>query len=285
MMFIKNSLARKALELRQESNNDQKHVVGKHYKGKLPNKQGWEKLRDQFKSVNGCIFSNGNLGKVAELIEEHTLSSNGYNGLVAEIDVIVPAGPTNIDIKMTNFFQKQNIPTKVQNKKITIEKDVTLLAPGDIVNGTHLKIIELLEMTPFKFKVQIKGVWDKGNIFGREVVYAKDEKTLEAFSKGVNHLTALALQTGLPVESSVQHSVTRLLKGLANMAFKSEADVKEVNDLVAFLKDPSKLTAQAVVVVSGGAKQEAKKEEKKAEEEVADVDLGGGLFGGDDEEW
>lgn len=77
MMFIKNSLARKALELRMESNADKDHVVGKHYKGKIVEKKGWEKLRDEFKFVNGCIFSNGNLGTVAQLIEDHTLSSNG----------------------------------------------------------------------------------------------------------------------------------------------------------------------------------------------------------------
>jgi len=79
-------------------------------------------LSDNFKEVNGCIFANGNLSKVAELIDKHVLKSNGYNGYVSDIDVLVPAGPTSIDIKMTNFFQKQNIPTKVENKKIKIEK-------------------------------------------------------------------------------------------------------------------------------------------------------------------
>jgi len=124
-------------------------------------------LSDNFKEVNGCIFANGNLSKVAELIDKHVLKSNGYNGYVSDIDVIVPAGPTSIDIKMTNFFQKQNIPTKVENKKIKIEKEVTLIQVGELVNGTHLKIIELLELCPFKFKIQIKKLWDKGNLFGK----------------------------------------------------------------------------------------------------------------------
>lgn len=127
-------------------------------------------LSDNFKEVNGCIFANGNLSKVAELIDKHVLKSNGYNGYVSDIDVLVPAGPTSIDIKMTNFFQKQNIPTKVENKKIKIEKEVTLIQTGELVNGTHLKIIELLELCPFKFKIQIKKLWDKGNLFGKEVV-------------------------------------------------------------------------------------------------------------------
>lgn len=127
-------------------------------------------LSDNFKEVNGCIFANGNLSKVAELIDKHVLKSNGYNGYVSDIDVVVPAGPTSIDIKMTNFFQKQNIPTKVENKKIKIEKEVILIQTGELVNGTHLKIIELLELCPFKFKIQIKKLWDKGNLFGKEVV-------------------------------------------------------------------------------------------------------------------
>jgi len=77
--------------------------------------------------------------------------------------------------------------------------------------------------------------------------------------------------------------MTRLFKGLAGIAFHAEVDVKEVNELVSYLKDPSKLTATAVVAT--GAVKETKQEEKKVEEEVADVDLGGGLFGGDDEDW
>jgi len=127
-------------------------------------------LSDNFKEVNGCIFANGNLSKVAELIDKHVLKSNGYNGYVSDIDVVVPAGPTSIDIKMTNFFQKQNIPTKVANKKIKIEKEVILIQTGELVNGTHLKIIELLELCPFKFKIQIKKLWDKGNLFGKDDV-------------------------------------------------------------------------------------------------------------------
>lgn len=199
----------------------------------------------------------------------------------------VPAGPTSIDIKMTNFFQKQNIPTKVENKKIKIEKEVVLVAIGEPVNGTHLKIIELLELCPFRFKVQIKKLWDNGNLFGKEVVYANDEDTLKTFNTGVNHLNALALQTGIPTLGSVQHSVTRVVKGLANVSLTGGLDnVAELANLVGFLKDPSKLLAMASAVVakpSGGAVAEVKEEKK--EEVVEDVNLGGGLFGDDEEDW
>jgi ribosomal protein L10 len=171
LFYIKNSLARKALEMRETDWNKPESILYPLYK-EIGHKdiKGLDKLKESFREINGCIFANGNLSKVAELIDRHTLASNGYSGYISEIVVKVPAGPTNIDIKMTNFFQKQNIPTKVENKKIKIEKEVILVNVGEPVNGTHLKIIELLELCPFSFKVQIKKLWDRGNLFGKEVV-------------------------------------------------------------------------------------------------------------------
>lgn len=198
---------------------------------------------------------------------------------------MVPAGPTSIDIKMTNFFQKQNIPTKVENKKIKIEKEVVLINIGDPVNGTHLKIIELLELCPFKFKVQIKKLWDKGSLFGREVVYANDEDTIAKMTTGINNLSALALATGFTTQGSVQHLVSRVAKGLANVAFTTEVSVEALADLIGFIKDPSKMaSAGSSGPVASVAKVVAKVEKKK-EEVVEEVNLGGGLFGDDEEDW
>lgn len=77
IMFMKNSLARKALDLRANEWQGEKSPIADMYEGGRPEKPGWEKLSDMFKRVDGCIFANGNLGQVAELIEEHTLASNG----------------------------------------------------------------------------------------------------------------------------------------------------------------------------------------------------------------
>jgi len=76
-MFIKNSLARKALDMRANEKDYQESVVHELYKDGQIVKVGWEKLSENFRTINGCIFANGNLAEVADLIEEHTLASNG----------------------------------------------------------------------------------------------------------------------------------------------------------------------------------------------------------------
>jgi len=94
-------------------------------------------------------------------------------------------------------------------------------------------------------------------------------------------MNALALMTGLPTEGSVGHSITSQVKILAAMAFTADTSCFEVEELIAFLKDPSSFKGAAVV--STGTKVE-KKVEEKVEEEV-EVNLGGGLFGDDDDDW
>lgn len=93
---------------------------------------------------------------------------------------------------------------------------------------------------------------------------------------GINNISALALQTGFTTQSSMQHLVSRVSKGLAGVAFSTNTDVKELASLVGFLKDPSKMLAS--VSSAGPAKVEAKVEkvEEKKEEVVEDVNLGGG---------
>lgn len=78
LFYIKNSLARKALDMRENDWNDQESPVYSLYQeiGRKDIK-GLDKLKDNFREINGCIFANGNLSKVAELIDSHTLASNG----------------------------------------------------------------------------------------------------------------------------------------------------------------------------------------------------------------
>lgn len=53
----------------------------------------------------GFIFTNGDLGKVRDVIEEHRVPAPARVGSLAPIDVKVPPGPTGCDPGQTSFFQ------------------------------------------------------------------------------------------------------------------------------------------------------------------------------------
>jgi len=101
-------------------------------------------------------------------------------------------------------------------------------------------------------------------------------------------MNGLALATGFAHEGSIAHSITRAVKALASISFSSGVEAHELESLVGFLRDPSKFATlgNANTAHTGAtAKKEEKIEAKVEEVVVEDVDLGGGLFGGGDEDW
>lgn len=53
----------------------------------------------------GFIFTNGELGAIRDVIEEHRVPAPARVGSVAPTDVKVPPGPTGCDPGQTSFFQ------------------------------------------------------------------------------------------------------------------------------------------------------------------------------------
>lgn len=53
----------------------------------------------------GFIFTNGELGDIRDVIEDHRVPAPARVGSLAPIDVMVPPGPTGCDPGQTSFFQ------------------------------------------------------------------------------------------------------------------------------------------------------------------------------------
>jgi len=101
----------------------------------------------------------------------------------------------------------------------------------------------------------------------------------------MTNLNALALYTGITTESSISHVVSSSIKNLASLSFAANTEVKELDTLISFLKDPSKLLSMAqTTTVKTEEKQEEKKPVVEEEEVQEDIQLGGGLFD-DDDDW
>lgn len=52
----------------------------------------------------GLIFSEGDLGEIKAIIDTQVREAPAKVGTLAPIDVTVPAGPTGMDPKQTQFF-------------------------------------------------------------------------------------------------------------------------------------------------------------------------------------
>jgi len=93
-------------------------------------------LMDQIQGNIGFVFTNGDISKVRDVIEENKVPAPARVGAMAPIDVFVPPGPTGCDPGQTAWFQALQIPTKITRGQIEITAQVKVVTQGTKVGDS-----------------------------------------------------------------------------------------------------------------------------------------------------
>ncbi|KAK8827755.1 hypothetical protein WA577_007302 [Blastocystis sp. JDR] len=247
-----------------------------------------EKLIDMVHGNIGLVFVNGDMSAVRETILSNRVPAPARVGVVAHVDVIVPAGPTGCDPGQTSFFQALNIATKINKSQIEIINPVPLILKGQKVLPGQAALLDKLNIRPFSYGMAIKHVYDDGAIYDPVVLDLKESDILAKFFSGVNKVAALSLAIGYPTLASLPHSINNAFRKLVAIVIAEGMNYsfEKAEPFKAFLADPSAFAVAAAPAAADAAAPAAEEKKEEEEEEEEDVDMsGGGLFGGDDDDW
>jgi len=256
-------------------------MMRKAIKGHLENNPALEKLMSHIRGNVGFVFTNGDLSEVREKILENKVRAPARAGAVAPGDVIIPAQNTGLGPEKTSFFQALSIATKIAKGTIEIISDVHILKSGERVGPSEATLLNMLNISPFNYGLQVQMVYDSGSLFEPRILDIKPEDLRARFMAGVRNVAAVSLEIGYPTVASAPHSIINGFKNLLAVAAVTEITFKEAETVKEFLKDPSKFAALAAVAAPAASPSKDKKEEKKKEEsedEDEDGDMGFGLF-------
>ncbi|GBG32197.1 60S acidic ribosomal protein P0 [Hondaea fermentalgiana] len=232
----------------------------------------------------GFIFTNDDVSKIREVIDNNRVPAMAKAGQTAEVDVVVPPGPTGCDPGQTAWFQALNVPTKISRGQIEIVNELKLVSKGEVVGGSEAALLQRLDIRPFTYGFVLQSVYDKGNIFDAKVLDITEADLQAKFINAVRRMASISLQVGYPTLASLPHSVgngVRTLIAVSAAAGYSFEQMEEWDKLLNM--DPEELAklaaASAAAGGAGAGAGEAAAEEEAEEEE--EVDVGGGdLFGG-----
>jgi len=244
----------------------------------------------------GMVFTNGDLADVRTKLTELKIQAAAKAGSVAPIEVIVPAGNTNMEPTKTSFFQALSIPTKINRGTIEIISDIHLLTVGQKVSLSQAALLQMLGIKPFQYGLKVITVYDNGAVYPAAVLDLTDDDILKKFFRGVSNVAALSLQIGYPTVVSVPHSVSNAYKNLLAISVATDYTFPGSEKIKQLLSDPAafaaaQLAAQptapsaATPEASGGAKPHVADKKPVADEPSEEVDEDmGGLFGAGEEE-
>lgn len=274
MQQIRAALRNKAVVLMGKNT-----MMRKSIRGHLDKNPALEKLLPHIVGNVGLVFTKGDLGDVRTLLLENKVKAPARAGAIAPCPVVVPKQATVLGPEKTSFFQALQITTKITKGCIEILNDVNLISLGDKVGQSEATLLNMLNISPFSYGLQIQRVYDSGSVFEPLILDINDDDLRQRFMSGIRNVAAVSLVIGYPTAASAPHSIVNGFKKLLAIAVETDIDFEEANQTKEYLKDPSKFAvATSAAPAAGGGAAPAKKEEVKEESEESDDDMGFGLF-------
>lgn len=185
----------------------------------------------------------------------------------------------------TSFFQALGVPTKIARGTIEIVNEVHLVKAGTKVGPSEATLLNMLNISPFTYGLNVVTVYDKGAVFDPSVLEITDEVMMGWFMNGVQTIACLSLALHHPTIAAVPHLLINNYKNLVAISLASDYCIEQVKELKELLDNPEALAAaqaaasSAAPASSSGGSGAAKVEEKVEEEEESDEDMGFDMFG------
>lgn len=235
-----------------------------------------EVLLPLIKGNIGFVFCNEDLAGIRKEVIAEKIPAAAKTGVLAPIDVVIPAGATGLDPGQTSFFQALNIGTKITKGSIEILSNVTLCSKGEKVTSSAVALLNKLGLKPFEYGIVVSSVYDDGSLYDADILDMTEQDLTNKFFSGVNQIAAIGLEVGYPTLASLPHSFINAFRKCVAIALETDYMFEEAKIFKEMLDNPDAFKSAAPA--GGGAAAAAAPEPEPEEEEEEEADMGFDLF-------
>lgn len=174
-------------------------IIKKVLKKQIEKKPPLNDLYSYIKGNIGIIFTTNDPHQIRKILKENKIPAPARIGQVAQNDVIIPAGPTEITPDGTSFFQALNISTKIQRGQIEIQDPIKLIEKGKIIRSSEAALLKKLNVVPFSFELQILQIFDTDLCYGPSVLDITNQQIIELSGKLTIDLNSVSFSIRYPI--------------------------------------------------------------------------------------
>lgn len=138
------------------------------------------KLQDKMTGSEVLIVTDLDAFKLYKLFKDNKTKTIAKAGQLAPMDIIVPAGETNLPPgPVLTELKQAKIDAKIQGPKIVISKDSVVAKQGTPISAQVAGILAKLGIEPFEVGVEVQQVFENGDFYNADVLNI-DEEQLKA---------------------------------------------------------------------------------------------------------
>jgi large subunit ribosomal protein L10 len=212
--IIKNKVAQRAFE-------NVKDVVG------------LESLSKELEGQCALMFTQISPFKLNLVFAQNKIFLPAKGGDIVSKDIVIPAGNTGIAPgPVLSEFKVANVPTKIDQGTIWVNKDTVVAKPGDVISQQLASLMSKLNIKPIEAGIAVNFAIAEGLLFKEADLRIDLEEYRNELIKSFQQALALATEAGYATPETVKPMLVKAQQHARSLAAESGYLTKETADIV-----------------------------------------------------
>lgn len=193
-----------------------------------------EDLKENDAIQPALLFTDTNPFSLYQLIQAKKTSAAASGGEIAPSDVVIQDGMTDLGPgPMLGKIQSLGANTSVEDGKIKIENSAVAVEAGEVIDDETAEILNALGMEPLEVGLDLKMVYESGEVFGKDVLDIDIEEYRDDIASAASGAFNLAVNAGVLTGETTPHVLQQAVQKARNLAVNAGVvDEEVIEDLL-----------------------------------------------------
>ena len=154
-----------------------------------------KELSEKLRGMPAFILTKDNPFILSSIIQKNKSEAPAKAGQTSPKDIIVRAGPTNFAPgPIISELASVGIKTKVDQGKLAILADTTIVKEGEIINQKVSETLKRLDIKPMEIGLKLVAVWENGLVFEAKQLHIDEKEYAQNITQAVQWSMNLAVE-------------------------------------------------------------------------------------------
>ncbi len=159
-------------------------------------KDNIKQLAEKLKGMPALIFASENPFVLYSILQKSKSSAPAKPGQTSPKDIIVKAGPTSFAPgPIISELAAVGIKTKVENGKLTVITDATIVKEGEVISQKVSDTLKRLDIKPMEIGLNLVAVWENGLVFDAKSLHIDEAEYANNIAQAARWAFNLAVES------------------------------------------------------------------------------------------
>jgi large subunit ribosomal protein L10 len=166
-------------------------------------RSGLEQLADLLEGQTAVVTAAVNPFQLFKAMEATKTPAAAKGGELAPMDIEIQEGETPFKPgPIVGELQKAGIPAAIDKGRVVIKKSKLLVKKGDKIPRDLAHAMTRLEILPLIVGMDLRGAWEEGMVYRREVLAVDEVRLLADFALAHQQALSLAIEAAFPTKEA-----------------------------------------------------------------------------------